>query len=273
VDPAPRPLSASALLGVLAIAGVALVVGAGVLLAAWSVAGTSTPDASVAVGASSAPSAAIEEEGWAPWDRNDDGRPVRWDPCTPIDLVVAPEGAYPGFEADLEDALDELQELTGLTIRVVAEVDERPDARRPLYQPERYGDRWAPVLVAFAHPHEGELPLLDVDHGLAAPVAVGPRGARVYVSGQVVFNHERDDLRPGEDDRDGSWGATLRHELGHLLGLAHVDDERELMYPHPTPGPVRWGEGDRRGLAALSDGGCLELPEAQPLEVEVGPAR
>lgn len=244
--------------------------GAAAVLVAWTQAGAPPPAATAEVGTSTEDGPA---RGWAPWDRNEDGRPVRWNPCEPIDLVVDPTGAYAGFREDLEDAIADVGEVSGLTLRIVDEVDERPDARRRLHQPERYGDRWAPVLVAFARPGEGDLPLLDVDRALASPVAVGGSGRRVYVTGQVVLNVEREDLEPGTGDRDGSWGTTIRHELGHLLGLAHVDDEDELMHAHPVPGPAGWGDGDRRGLRAVGSGGCLEVPEPQHLEVELGAAR
>ena len=268
VDAPRRAAVPTALLAVVVVG--AILAGGTALLVAWAHVGAPAPDATVPVGAASEPET---HRGWAPWDHNADGDPVRWDPCSPIDLVVSPDGAYPGFRDDLDEALAEVAELSGLRLRVIDEVDERPDAQRPLHQPERYGDRWAPVLVAFARPGENELPLLDVDRGLAAPVAVGTSGDRVYVSGQVVLNAEREDLQPGSEERDGSWGATLRHELGHLLGLDHVDDEDQLMYPHPQEGEVAWGDGDRRGLRALGAGDCLQVPPAQPLEVELGPAR
>ncbi len=260
-------VSSALLLGGVAVG--AVVVGAMVLVAAWLVLGPGGPDATVSVGASAPPPESEPDEGWRPWDRNEDGRPVRWDPCSPIELVVSPEGAYPGFRADLEEAAAEVGELAGLEVRVAAEVDERPHGARPLYQPDRYGSRWAPVLVAFAEPHENELPLLDVDHAVAAPVAVGRAGDRTYVSGQVVLNAELAQERA----RDEGWPVTLRHELGHLLGLAHVDDEASLMYPHPQPDATSWSDGDRRGLQALGAGGCRDVPDAQPLEVELGPAR
>lgn len=255
----------------------ALAAGGLALLAAWAALPTSAgapptarPEATAAVGASSE---LPEAEGWVPWERNDDGAPVRWDPCSPIDLVLNTEGAYDGFRADVHEAVAEVRELSGLRIRVAGEVDERPGPRRPVFQPGRYGDDWAPVLVAFAAPGESDLPLTDVDRGLAVPVAVGPVGDRLFVSGQVVLNAERDALEPGAASRADAWGATLRHELGHLLGLDHVDDELQLMYPHATDGAVVWGDGDRRGLRALGGGGCLDAPAPQPVEMGTEPVR
>ena len=217
-------------------------------------------DATASVGASA--------EGYDVWARNHDGTPVRWDPCSTIELVIDDTGAPPSWRADLARALDEVTEVTGIDFEVVGTTDERPELRRPAYQPDRYGDRWAPVLVAWSPPGEGDLPLATTDRGLAIPVAVGIDGDRTYITGQVVLNRDRDDLSLGFDDRAGSWGATLLHEFAHLLGLAHSEDPTQLMAPYPGSGPVEFGEGDRAGLQAVGrDAGCREAPEPSPVDV------
>lgn len=50
-------------------------------------------------------------------------------------------------------------------------------------------------------------------------------------------------------------GADLLHELGHLVGLAHVDEPTELMYDGNV-GQLDFGPGDRQGLAVLGNGEC-----------------
>lgn len=207
-------------------------------------------------------------DGYTVWDRNDDGQPVRWDPCQPVEFVIAPDGWPAGTRTDLELSIQQLAAATGLELSIVGETDERPRGTRLPYQPERYGERWAPVLVAWAEPGESGLGLRDVDRGLALPVAVGADGDRSLVSGQVVFNVERDDMEAGAADRAISWRATMLHELAHLLGLGHVEDEDELMSTFPGEGPVELGPGDRRGLAAVgAELGCHPPPPAQPVEV------
>jgi hypothetical protein len=208
-------------------------------------------------------------DGYRVWERRSDGMPVRWDPCSPIDVVLARDGVPRGGRGDLEAAVDRLRRATGLDLRVTGTTDERPSGARLPYQPERYGERWAPVLVAWGQPHEDGVPLRDIDRGVAIPVALGGLGERVYISGQIVLNADRDDLVPGFDDRSTSWGATLVHELAHVLGLDHVDDPTSLLSKHPGAGPVRFTTGDLAGLHAIGAAqDCLDVPTPRPVVVE-----
>jgi hypothetical protein len=268
---------------VLALVVLALVLGAGAALGALLLTRgdppAATPSASEGDGAGStadARASADPEAGYAVWARDGEGRPVRWDPCRPIHLVVSSVGApdsypAPALRADVEEAAERLAATSGLAIVVEAGVDEVPDADRSTLAPaDGAGERWAPVLVGWREPGAGGLPLRDVDRGIAVPVAVGSDEDRTYVTGQVALNPRREDLRPGFDDRATSWGATVLHELAHVLGLDHVDDPDELMYVYPGEGPVELGPGDRAGLRALgAAGGCVEVPAPRELDVEV----
>jgi Matrixin len=51
--------------------------------------------------------------------------------------------------------------------------------------------------------------------------------------------------------------AVILHELGHLFGLAHVRDPRQLMYAETYDGMTRMGAGDQAGLAILGHGRCF----------------
>ena len=53
----------------------------------------------------------------------------------------------------------------------------------------------------------------------------------------------------------GFFGSILLHELGHLVGLDHVPDEGELMYPQSIT-QTTYGPGDREGLARLGAISC-----------------
>ena len=215
-----------------------------------------------------------DDGGFTVWERNDDGTPVRWDPCTPIEVVWSPTAAPRGAATDLGDALDLVGNVSGLSLRLEGTTDERPSGSRLPYQPERYGDRWSPVLIAWADPAQPGLPLRDTDRGVAVPVAVGPEGDRTYVTAQVILNATRDDLVPGFGDRADAWGSTLVHELLHVLGLGHVDDPTQLMHRYPGSGPVVLGDGDLAGVAAVGAApGCRDVPPAGPVRVTDPPSR
>jgi len=133
---------------------------------------------------------------------------------------------------------------------------ETPSADRPVFQPERYGDRWAPVLVTWSTP--AEVPeLRDRVAGLGGPAAVGlDQSPMVNVTGSVALDAPQ--LTevisfPGGTTRAR---AVVQHEFGHLVGLDHVDDRGQLMNPEAVEGVSEWGPGDLHGLHALGSGDC-----------------
>jgi predicted Zn-dependent protease len=78
----------------------------------------------------------------------------------------------------------------------------------------------------------------------------------VYVSGLVVLDAP-DLLEVSDVEGRDAVAAVIRHELGHVVGLDHVDDEQELMSPVIQSGVVTFGPGDLTGLAELGRGQCF----------------
>jgi len=183
--------------------------------------------------------------------------PVAYDPCQPIHYVVNWATAPTDEAADLLDAgLAEITRATGLQFVFDGSTPELPSYDRALVQ-DRYGDRWAPVLISWSD--SAELPELSDDVGGAAgSVSIATNDGRsVYVTGVVTLDGPDliDVARRSGDD--GVIAATILHELGHLVGLAHVEDETQIMNPYSVPGVVAFGTGDLAGLAELGRGDCF----------------
>lgn len=190
--------------------------------------------------------------------RTHDGRPVAYDPCRPIHVVVNNRMAPFGADEVVDFALEAAGRATGLQFVVDGPTDEPPRENRPPYQPDRYADRWAPVLIAWSDP--AEHPMLDGDiAGLGGSTAIDTGDGPVYVTGEVILDGPA--LAPFLDSGRGieEVAAVVLHELGHLLGLDHVDDHSQIMFDQgvgPLLGVVGYSAGDREGLAALGRGRC-----------------
>jgi hypothetical protein len=183
--------------------------------------------------------------------------PVAYDPCRTIHYVMRPDGAPDGGEEVVRSALDRLSEVTGLQFIDDGTTDEPTTIDRPIFQPERYGDRWAPVLIAWET--EEQNPALAGDTvGQAGSTAVSlGKGPRMFVTGTVSLDAGRMPEILSFRDGEKTARAIVLHELGHLVGLAHVDDPDQLMYPEARREVPDFAAGDLTGLAALGRGACV----------------
>ncbi|SDP09780.1 hypothetical protein SAMN05660199_03144 [Klenkia soli] len=187
----------------------------------------------------------------------DDGvTPVAYDPCRPVEVVLSTDGAPVDAEAMVVDALARMTEVTGLQFRYEGTTDELPGSDRAAYQPDRYGDRWAPVLVGWRTPEQEPALAGDVA-GLGGSASAGPEGGPVaYVTGSVTLDGpEYQTLLADGDEALGR--AILLHELGHVVGLAHVWDEDQLMAATTSGDVLDFADGDLAGLARLGAGACV----------------
>ena len=195
-----------------------------------------------------------------------DGQAVAYSSCRPIDYVVNPAGMPPEGPRLIADAIGQVSTATGLKFTDEGATTEPPSEHRPVRQPDRYHQQWAPVLIAWSTPDQ--YPALrtagaggDLIEGVGGSTSLQPGGSQVsyYVTGEVVLS--RDALaqllrRPTGYVRAR---AVLLHELGHLVGLNHVQDRNELMDP-VLSGLTGYGPGDRAGLARLGQGPCIADP-------------
>jgi hypothetical protein len=185
------------------------------------------------------------------------GRPVAFDPCRPIHLVVNDSDAPAGADRLLREAADAVSEATGLVFVVDGTTDEVPATKRAPMDRARYGNRWSPVLVAWTD--EDTVPgLAGRIAGLGGP-AMAPysrEGELHYVSGLVYvdgFSFAQLGLLP---EGHAQARAIIMHELAHLVGLTHVADSGQLMYADNN-GQTGFGPGDLEGLRRVGGGPCF----------------
>jgi hypothetical protein len=189
--------------------------------------------------------------------------PVRYNPCAPIHYVINDAYSPPGGTDDIHAAIERVEVATGLQFEFDGTTSESPATRRESYQPETYGKRWAPILIAWV---PGELAIPGAS-ATGAQTALGLGGSRyevnedgrpVYVTGQVSLAADAG-LSTGFGGE--TWGLVIMHEMGHIVGLDHVSDPSSMMNTTSKVQQTVWGLGDKIGLRELGLGSsCLRPP-------------
>lgn len=182
---------------------------------------------------------------------------VAYAPCRRIHYVIRQAGSPRGGREAIAHAVRRISSTTGLQFVYDGPTDEPPAEQRAFRQPERYGDGWAPVLIAWVTPEENPALAGDVA-GQAGSAALTSHGRpTVYVTGTVQLDAPQLKEIMTRPDGARSARAIIMHELGHLVGLDHVDDKAQLMYPQGQPGVTDFGAGDLAGLTVLGRGACV----------------
>ena len=181
------------------------------------------------------------------------GAPVAYDPCRVIHVRVNTDGVVDPSQAlaIVRSAMTEVSRDTGLRLKYDGSSSDRPRWRPgqvPVVGPP------GPVLVSFAT--SDEVPQLAGQvAGVGGSTSVTRGGTSTYVTGQVTLDIDSFDDMLGRPAFHDAARAIVMHELGHLVGLAHVQDRAELMYAK-TSEQTEFGPGDLRGLALLGKGRC-----------------
>ena len=186
---------------------------------------------------------------------NDDGSPVGYSPCRPLHYVVNAALAPARAGNLVENAIRTVSEATGIRFVYDGPTTEAPSPSRAPYQKDSYGERWAPLLIAWTTPEQApQLKGPVIGTGGSTHFGFGD-GPKSFVTGSLELDAPQ---ITGDLDRgDGAAYATavILHELGQVMGLEHVDDPTQLMYPE-IGAPDGLAAGDLNGLHELGRAQC-----------------
>lgn len=187
--------------------------------------------------------------------RGEPGKPVGYDPCKVIHLRVNLKHAPPDGLDMVRTAMDRVGGATGLRFVFDGLTDARPKWHNQ-YVPSFLGQpRSRPVLISWAT--SVEVPeLAGAVAGIGGSLPMSDRfGTLRYVTGGVTLDATAFEALDMTDEGRAQAMAIVLHEFGHLVGLAHVRDQTELMFAD-NMGVLDFAPGDLAGLARVGATSC-----------------
>lgn len=179
---------------------------------------------------------------WAPFTRT---ARYRLDPCATIGFRVNLANAPAGALEDVQQAFQRVHQASGLTFRYLGRTTALPPSEKGWP-----GD--TTVIVGWARPEQTAWKMTGTLLGMGGPVfwrsakdATGDL-RRIARSGVLLDSTEK----LGHGFAAGNLrGKVLQHEIGHAIGLGHVESPSQRMKHIVTAGSsANWGAGDLVGM-------------------------
>ncbi|MBL8932366.1 MAG: matrixin family metalloprotease [Kineosporiaceae bacterium] len=201
-----------------------------------------------------------------------DGRRVvlRWNPCQVItyrvNVSAVPLRRRPAMLAQVRAAVTRLGTASGLRFSFVG-------TTRTVPRSTTIAGQDAELMIAVTTPSSTDFTIGKGVLGYGGYrywqwTTTTPSGRRVggaaIARGWVVLDSAGlGSMRPGFGP-GATQGNVILHELAHAIGLDHVDDRRQLLYPTLLPtAPDGYARGDRAGLRVVGRAaGCLSVPSS-----------
>lgn len=197
-----------------------------------------------------------------------------WNPCQVIRYGIdTRQATAAGMTGSREikrwkSAVAEASQAMGVTFRYVGRVHARAATNKPARVPGvdiviTYGSARRSGAAGYG------AALAGTTAGVAGVTWTAAGSSDRITSGYVVIDaaeaaahtstwKQPFDARPATQRPADPLRALYMHEFGHALGLEHVDDRAQLMYPQvSSTRPDVYASGDRAGLQALGSQACF----------------
>lgn len=186
------------------------------------------------------------------------GKAVRWNPCAPIHWRFRSSYAPAGGLNVVKAAVARVASLTGTRWVFDGTTTATPASS---WLPTSTSNI-RPVLIGWTDGAHSDLlrrqPAAVLGVTRTAYFGMTLNGVSVAETKAAVIALDRTNRLPLTGAV--SWRSVVLHELGHAMGLNHVANPRELMYPVLQRTLTDLQYGDRRGLYYLGRAaGCINL--------------
>ncbi|MCW2600756.1 MAG: Peptidase metallopeptidase [Frankiales bacterium] len=184
------------------------------------------------------------------------GKPVRWNPCTPIHWQFRAAGAPKHGRAVVNAAVARIAKITGTRWVFDGVVSNTPGTP---WLPSNL-DTIRPVLIGWTDGKHSDL-LRGRPAGVLGVTRTAwfgwtDNGTTVASIRAAVIALDRTDRLPSNGPV--SWKTVLLHELAHAMGLDHAGSSHELMFPVLQRSLPDLQKGDVQGLTKVGRrAGCV----------------